>query len=136
MYYRFYGPKSPMSDCGHAMFAANRDRVDHYGPAEYHYDGRDGVKVEDLYDLIREAWADESARPYDRDGLGYYRTLSADDICGCFTPTDIVDGADGFDCGELNQWLWERVLYPQSIYAVLTPDGAVVYEEALIERVA
>lgn len=132
MYYRFTHGKNPMSDYGHAMFAANRGRVEGgtYGEYEHHYDGSGGVRIEDLYDLIREAWADEAARPAD----AYYASLTAEQVCACFTPTDIVDGADGFDSGELVQWLWEQVCEPEGIMAILTPDGAVVFDEDLIEE--
>jgi hypothetical protein len=131
MYYRFTHSQNPMSDYGHAMLAANRARVAEsgYGPVEHRYDGTDGVRIEDLYGLIREAWEDEAARPADT----YYASLSAEQVCACFAPQDIVDGADGFDAGELVQWLWERVCEPEGIVAILTPDGAIVFDEALIE---
>jgi len=120
-----------MSDYGHAMFAANYDRVGGgcYGCVEHHYDGHDGVKIEDMYGLIREAWEDEAFRPVG----AYYASLTAEQVCECFTPQDIVDGADGFDNGDLVQWLWERVCEPEGIVAILTPDGAIVFDEALIE---
>lgn len=131
MYYRYTHSKNPMSDYGHAMFAANRGRVEGgtYGEYEHHYDGTDGVRIEDLYDLIREAWADEATRPAD----AYYASLTAEQVCACFTPEDIVDGADGFDSGEMLTWLWEQVCEPEGIMALLTPDGAIVFDRALIE---
>lgn len=134
MYYRFTHSRNPMSDYGHAMFAANRDRVadsNGYGPVEHHYDGTDGVKIEELYDKIRSAWADEESRPLD----AYYAGLTDEQVCQCFTPVDIVDGADGFDSGEMTQWLWDQVCEPEGIMAIITPDGAVVFDPDLIVSV-
>ena len=133
MYYRFTHSRNPMSDYGHAMFAANRDRVSGgtYGRREHHYDGHDGVRIEDMYSLIRAAWEDEAARPAD----AYYAGLTDEQVCQCFSPVDIVDGADGFDSGEMTQWLWERVCEPEGVMAIITPDGAVVFDPDLIVSV-
>ena len=44
-------------------------------------------------------------------------------------------GANGFDDGKLVQWLWENVLDHMSIFAVLTPEGAIVFDEEMIQVV-
>ena len=131
MYYRFYNDKSPLCEYGYAMFVENdRDSVSGYGPSEYHYDGTDGVKIEDLYAAITEAWEENyEVRPVDS------MELTAGEVCECFTPDNIVDGANGFDDGKLVQWLWENVLDHMSIFAVLTPEGAIVFDEEMIQVV-
>ena len=130
MYYRFTQTENPMSDYGHAMFVLDdRDRVDNYGKYEHHYDGGGGVKIEDLYEAITAAW--EGAEEWER-----IKTISpqltAEEVCEMFTPEDIVDSANGFDNGEAMQWLWEQVLDGPGIMAVITPDGAIVFDEKLI----
>jgi len=122
-----------MSDYGHAMFTDDKDRVENcYGKYEHHYDGQGGVKIEDLYVAITEAWdnTDDWDKPY------FCPPVTAEDVCEMLTPDDIVDSAQGFDDGPLVQWFWENVLDGPGIFAVITPDGAVVFDADLIKTVA
>ena len=134
-YYRFTNKNTPMSEWGHAMFAENRDDVMHYGRNEYVLDKAHTVDIYDLEDEIKAAWVksqeeDEFGEMYD----DYYKSLSADEVFECFVPEDIVNSAAGYDC-DLVVWLWQFILEPKGIMAVRTPDGAVCFDESLIERV-
>lgn len=134
MYYRCTNSDSPMSDWGHAMFADSLERVDHYGKNVFVFDGQGAVNIYDLEDKIRQAWAKSQesgdfGEMYDE----YYQSLSADEVFESFAPADIVNSAEGYDC-DLVVWLYQMVLEPNGIYAVITPDGAVVFDETLINR--
>jgi hypothetical protein len=64
----------------------------------------------------------------------YYYQLTGEDAFEAFAPEHIVDSAAGYDT-EMVVWLWERILEPLGIMAVITYDGAVVFDEGLIVRV-
>lgn len=46
-------------------------------------------------------------------------------------PRDIVDSAEGWD-SELTQWFWIKIAEPNDIMAITTRDGAIVFNEDLI----
>lgn len=137
MYYRNYKEESPMSEWGHAMF------VDHEGSwvgsigdgVNYVYDGTDAVDISDLEDAIKAAW-DESLENGDFDGVAdYLNDVDANEAFSGFAPEDIVMSAEAWDNGDMVQWIWSKVLEPKGIFAVITPDGAIVFDESLIKRV-
>lgn len=126
MYYR--RAKQAMSIWGHAMMV--EDRVDDTGAYEgdlYCYDGHEGVRIETLYDAIVEAW-NEGNVPEDYEGI------AAEEIVSSFNPQDIINSAEAYDDAALLTWFWENVLEQEGIYAVLTQDGAVVFDEDLLEE--
>lgn len=135
MYYRYTNSDNPMSDWGHAMFVDNADSSAHYGNNLFLYDGHEAVDIDDLKDAIKTAW-DESvangACPYDE--FIDYSAYSSDEIYDSFNIDDIVDSASGWDNGSLLSWIYEKVLEPKNIMAVITYDGAVVFDENLIKR--
>ena len=124
MYYR--RAKQVMSIWGHAMMVEDREAdTEAYEGKLYCYDGREGTRVEDLHDAIVAAW-NEGNVPED------YEDVSAEEIVGSFNPRNIIDNAEAYDDAALLTWFWENVLEPAGIYAVLTRDGAVVFDEELI----
>lgn len=134
-YYRFTNKNTPMSDWGHAMFAEERYRVEHYGENEYWLDKAHTVSIFDLEEEIKTAWNKCKEEEYFGDLYDeYYQSLSAEEVFDSFAPEDIVNSAEGYDC-ELVVWLWQFILEPKGIMAVRTPDGAVCFDESLIERV-
>lgn len=137
MYYRYRIGSTPvMSDWGHALFAAERSAVEGtYGDTLYTYDGASAVDIATLESAIVEAWDScmESGRWGQWSPDEYMRDLSGLDVAALFAPADIVSAAEGWD-DPIVQWLWEHVLEPRGIFAVATPDGAVVFDERLIVR--
>lgn len=130
-YYRFSNSQNPMSEWGHAMFAENRDSVQHYGDNEYHFNGEKGINIEDLHDLIVNAW--EKTVEYGLEPIGF-EEMEAEEIYNEFNPDDIVMSAQAWDCTELLEWFCENVAIPNDIQAVVTNDGAIVFEEELIQE--
>lgn len=135
MFYRYTGRKNPMSDYGHAMFAEDQNSVGNgcYGSNLYLYNGTNGIVVSELEATIKTAWQ-ECQEDEDFGSLcdEYFTSLSADEVYNSFNPDDIVNSADGYDSRELMTWLWEKVIEPNEIQAIITNDGAVVFDSALI----
>ncbi len=139
MYYRFTNSENPMSDWGHAMMCDTEDSVQMYGENEYIYDGANATRIEDLKDEIIAKWNECLEDEFFGNDVPYtaeewFKTLSADEVFSALNPSDIVMSAEGYDC-ELVCWLWENVLEPKEIYAVLTEDGAVVFDDELLQKV-
>lgn len=134
-YYRFTATKNPMSAWGHAMFAADRESVcNAYGDNEHSYDGTGAVSINDIMSTIADQWdadKDDLGRWFDCSEADYYSQFDGATIAAMFSPTDIVNSADGFD-SVLVVWLWDRVLDGKDIFAIETADGAVVFDSALI----
>lgn len=130
MYHRFTSKDTPMSDWGHAMFAEDRDMVAQcYGSNEYLYDGKAGIDIADLKDAITQAWEEDAETGMLPVG---YEDLDAETAYGCFNPDDIVMSAGAWDCGEALEWFCERIAEPMGIPAVITSDGAIVFDADLI----
>ncbi|MFI2856826.1 hypothetical protein ACH6EH_06770 [Paenibacillus sp. JSM ZJ436] len=135
-YHRFTNSDTPMSDWGHAMFAANRLKVENYGQNEYTLDYDKAVNIYDLEELIKSTWesCQEEQNFGQLDDTDFWMEYSADAVFNSFCPSDIVDSADGYD-HELVTWLWDFVLEPNNIMAVSTPDGAVCFDQSLIKQI-
>ena len=135
-YYRYRIDNMPvMSDWGYAMFAADREAVAGYGSTLYTYDGHDAVSINDLRSAISEEW--ERCKKSGvwgvwapEDGM---EELDGRAVAEMFSPSDIVNSAEGWD-NAIVQWLWEHVLEPRAVYAVTTPNGAVVFDEKMIKK--
>jgi hypothetical protein len=127
MYYRMASSKNPMSDWGHAMFANSMANIsNNYGDTLYTFDGYESIKIEDLSDVIIEAHRNN---PLTNNGW----EISEDEIVAIFNPDDIVNGAGGWDDGDAFTWFWENVGDKLDLKAVLTNDGAIVFDESLIK---
>lgn len=132
MYYRCTNKSTPMSDWGHAMMAESYDDVYFYGKNVYTYNGDGAVYIMDLEPVIRQAWIHSQATgDFGLMTDDYYRRLTPDEVVESFNPDDIVNSAAGYDC-ELVFWLSSKVLEPVGINAILTINGAVVFEESLL----
>jgi len=127
-YYRYTNKDNPMSDWGHAMFVDNADESAHYGVNCYTYTDNNTIGIGDLEQVIKNTWEQNDNFDFIDD---YYRSLTADEIFDSFCPDDIVSSANGWDC-ELVQWFWDCVAEPNNVSAVLTPNGAIVFDEDLI----
>jgi len=139
-YYRFTNSDSPMSNWGHAMFSANRDKVENYGVNEFVFtstkDNRRTIKS--LKSLIIKTWKYDQKNGFTGDfGNGctdnYYYSVDATYVYNSFNPSNIVETADAWD-SELYQWFWERIAEPNEIMAVTTQNGAIVFDTGLIAK--
>ena len=140
LYYR--GTRSnedPMSDWGHAMFTDNKDRAyfdDDGDNTGWIYDGTDGVHITDLYPMIVEAWSEDWENDnFSRCNMKQWCPKSGEEVAEGFNPSDIVDHAGNWDHDDLLPWIWERILEPKGIDAVITEDGAIVFEPSLIRKI-
>lgn len=98
------------------------------GESLYRYDGREGVKIEDLYDAILEAWR-EYPLPE-----GYEKNMEEDEIIKLFNPDNIINDKNAYGDKWLGHWFWKHVLDQAGIRAVITKDGAAVYDNELLEE--
>lgn len=135
LYYRGTLSNNPMSEWGHAMFVDNFENSYCGRGCDWTFEGTLATPITELKEAIISAW-----NQYLEDGYfggfinndnDYYTTLTAEEVYNSFNPYDIVNSAEGYD-DTLVTWLWEMVLEPNNIYAVTTNDGAVVFDESLI----
>lgn len=124
MYYRYSGA-SPMSRKGYAMFLNEDKGLAGYGDHKYIFNGTDAVNFEDLKDEVLEKLEEQ----------GMFDGEDLEQVWEDMNPQDILDHAGIFDSEELTQWLWDNVLERHNIKALLTHDGAVVFDQALITEV-
>lgn len=135
LYYRYTNSNSPMSDYGHAMFAENHNSVEHYGKNLFIFDGSNAISTEKLKGLIKKEWKkSQRSGDFGPNISSDIETLSADEVAESFAPQDIVDSADSYDNGEMLSWLWEKVLEPNNIQAIITNNGAMVFNENLVHK--
>lgn len=132
MYYRYSNSENPMSDWGHAMFVDNEYASENYGDILYAYDGSNSVDIEDLHDIIVDEWAKTVEKCLEP--IGFEET-DAEDIYNEFNPDDIVMSAGAWDSSELVNWFGETIIAKHDIKAVITNDGAIVFDPSLIKRV-
>ena len=136
LYYRGTKSSSPMSDWGHAMFVDNYERSFSGLGYEWTFDGSLATPIEDLKDAIMAAWEqfikDGYFTGFSPEENDYYLQLPAEDVFNSFNPEDIVNSAGGYD-DTLVSWLCDAVIIPMDIKAVITQDGAVVFDESLIK---
>jgi len=141
LYYRFTDDENdPISDVGHAMFAANRDRISqgNYGSICYTLDGKHCVPIDSLYDDIVTTWDNDREDYFEytpnMEDRNYWLTIDGHTIVDLFNPDDIVDSAGAWDSVDLTYWFWERIAEPKNIMAISTKDGAICFDPELIKK--
>ncbi|MDD3997618.1 MAG: hypothetical protein PHH86_07905, partial [Sphaerochaetaceae bacterium] len=67
--------------------------------------------------------------------LSAYEELSGEEFVEQFNPDDIVNTAEAWDDESLVYWLYSEVLLPAGIRAIETYNGAIVFDETLLQRV-
>lgn len=141
--YRYYKGDIPMSNWGHAMFADNPESVTGYGDKCWTVNKEDLTSFDDIKELIMRVYEEDR-----EDGFPYFYNWSESDkerflemdlsepeaFAEQFNPPDIVDFADGYDHEDFNGWFMERIAEPNGIKGVKTQDGAVVFDESIIQR--
>ncbi len=150
-FYRYTSKNSPLSQWGHAMFADDKEKVvEHYSYGRKAWifspkatDSR-VRNIEDLKEKTRIEWK-KTVDFYNENG--YYKTvgggedlkdfiemnLSFDEVFSYLNPTRIVDSAEGWD-GDLGIWFYHAVAEPNDIMAIVTQDGAIVWDDDMIIR--
>lgn len=151
-YYRYTSnPDNPMSQWGHAMFADEKDKVSEhhsYGHNAWTFSPENGdsrvANIEDLKEKTRVAWK-KTADFYNENG--WYQSvgggedlkdflemnLEFDEVFSYLNPEDIVNTAEGWD-GDLGIWFYHAVAEPNDIGAIITEDGAIVWDRNMIIR--
>lgn len=139
--YRYTNRKeNVMSDWGHAMFADDPDASAHYGrmnQTRYRVDndlltgigelkGQVAAKLNEQYENKDWRLPPDLEQAMDEG-------VSAEELAEEFDPQEIVMSAGGWDNGEFMQWFWDNIAEPQEIKGVKTNDGAIVFDESLIE---
>ena len=147
-YHRYTSnPDKPMSDWYHAMFSDSVEKINYnsyYGCNAWVFvPNEKTAHVDDLMEQIKQAWEKELALYEERgfyshsDGndIEYWlqEGYDADTIAASFNPEKIVNSADAWD-SELMIWFYNRIAKPNGLDAVITDDGAVVWNENLIKR--
>nr|DAO42067.1 MAG TPA: peptidase [Caudoviricetes sp.] len=137
--YRYTNKDSPMSDYGHAMFVDDEYSSDGYGrEGDYRYKV-DQSRLTDI-STLQEEIAEKLQEQYDNGMLPREieeimdSGVSAEQLAEEFNPDDIVMSAGAWDNGDLVQWFWDNIADPNDIYGIKTNDGAIVYDENMIER--
>lgn len=130
MYYRYSNSENPMSEWGHAMFVDNEFSSENYGSILYIYDGTDAIDIKDLHDIIVDEWNKTIEKGMEPIG---FEGIDPEDIFNEFDPEDIVMSAGAWD-SELVTWFGDVILANYDIKAVITNDGAIVFDPSLIKR--
>lgn len=136
-YYRCSNDNNPMSDWGHAMFCDNFEMVDHYGKNIFTFDGTDAIDIKELKDTIISTWEEcieeDSFNQAENNGadMEYFKRLSGEEVFESLNPDEIVNSAEAYD-SDLGIWFYWYIAEPKDIKAVLTNNGAIVYDESLI----
>lgn len=136
--YHRYTNNGPMSEWGHAMFAkGNPYRVSFYGDNHYTFDGNAphiGAVVSDIKARILED-VDQGYSNLDSDfALLGITEDNIDEFVTAYNPADVVDTAGAWDEFYGIAVAWE-VMEAKGICAVLLDDGAIVFDEGLINQV-
>lgn len=134
VYFRNTNGGSPTNDVPWAMFSQNADSVSHYGKNKWAFDDSALPKTD-----VLEAWTKDGQRQIAKALLQDRRLLKEYGVHPKIlakesAPSNIVDSAGLWDNPDIVQSLWENLLEPRGYKAVLTPDGAVVFENELIKR--
>jgi hypothetical protein len=140
-YFRYtQGDKSPMSQWGHAMFADRQDKVSEhfsYGTNAWTFTpGKSGGKTVSIESLRNETI--DKLKRIDSDKYPeiaeLLREYTPQQIADDFNPIDIVTGAAAYDNGDTMTWFYKEILEPHGIGAVITKDGAIVFDRDMIRR--
>lgn len=120
MFYRFSN-SGPISPSGHALFSTTRHLVKDFGINEYRYDGKKAILVDCIMFLAYEKWLTKNMPE-----------MTWEKFTRFLNPYNIVKSAGIYD-SKMFEWLHKEVILPNNIKALLTLDGAVVFDESLIE---
>lgn len=138
-YYRYTNSLNPMSDWGHAMFAANQYKVENYGDHGWIISDSDGISIHNLKEQIISKfteWQKENAWDTWYEIAYFVNEITPEQFFEAFDPRDIVDSAEAYDNDFYVTWLWDNILEPNDIYTIITSDGAVTFDKDIINKLA
>ncbi|MGM9623835.1 MAG: LPD25 domain-containing protein, partial [Butyricicoccus porcorum] len=136
--YRYTNKNSPMSDWGHAMFVDDEESSEEYGrenPVRFKVNRERLVDIVDFRDEIihkLEEQYENGTLPAGIDSIIEFG-CTIEEIVRDFNPTDIVMNAAAWDNDDLTMWFYENIAEPHGVYGFKTEDGAIVFDENLIE---
>lgn len=102
---------------GYMMFAADQYSVEHYGKIHWTYDGAGAIDADELIEAAIEAGFEEA----------FYEA-------GLLNPRRIVDTAGAWDDVDAIAWVWDNVCEPRGWTAIITNDGAILFDATLATR--
>lgn len=133
--YRRYDESSPMSRAGYAMMADDPYSVETYGEKLVAVRQSELRPISEFQDKIAEAWERDKENgelPY---GLeAEHADMSGEEVAAAFDPEDIVMSADAWDNEDMVMWAYENVF--DGVPGVKTRDGAIVFDQNLLHRIA
>lgn len=146
--YRFSSSdRGPMSRAGYAMFADDIEEVAYsYGRQAYRVEKEKLLPVEQVQNLVREyletlKGQEDAGEEADDDVIDIFRNDDgeididiAEGVIAELDPEDIVNSADWYDNEENVAWLWEKILEPNDIAGIKTSNGAIVFDEDLVDE--
>lgn len=125
----------PISEyTGYGMFGDYAPRVDMYGENLYSVDHSDLTDINNFKEQIAQEWdnaVENETLPAELESLGEER--NGKEIAEDFDPEDIIDGAGAWDIPELATWAFNAGIF-DDVGGVKTQDGAIVWDESLIQR--
>jgi len=137
------------NDAAYYMFVQGKDPGSYspenkgYGGHLFEYEGKNSMHIYDLKEKLVKTWNEDKENGkfgyyMDSFNADHYENIDLDDdaILKLFNPDRIVDTAAGFDEPALVSWLYDRVLEPNGIEAVVTNEGAVIFDNKLGKLVA
>jgi hypothetical protein len=145
-YYRFtHSDKNPMSKWGTAMFADDVEKVTgvhNYGTNAWEFKpGKTGKildesKFRPIISKELERLRNSENPPYELEAL-QKRLKSGDytmkQFVDSFFPSDVVNSAEAYDDDDM-MTLLGKIIDEKGIDAIITPDGAIVFNRDLIKR--
>lgn len=125
----------PISEyTGYGMFGDYAPGVDMYGENLYSVDHSDLTDINNFKEQIAQEWdnaVENETLPAELESLGEER--NGKEIAEDFDPEDIIDGAGAWDIPELATWAFNAGIF-DDVGGVKTQDGAIVWDESLIQR--
>lgn len=125
----------PISEyTGYGMFGDYAPRVDMYGENLYSVDHSDLTDINNFKEQIAQEWdnaVENETLPAELESLGEEK--NGKEIAEDFDPEDIIDGAGAWDIPELATWAFNAGIF-DDVGGVKTQDGAIVWDESLIQR--
>jgi hypothetical protein len=135
MYFRNTQRSSPDNGTGYMMFADDADRVQHYGKNSWVFDS-DSLPGADVLD----ARTPEAIRKIQRvlaEDRDFVRSFgfgaSPKKLANEANPKDIVDAAGLWDSPEAVEKIYNSLIDPEMYRAVLTNNGAIVFDRSLVK---
>ena len=126
--YRRTNGEAVNENVGYAMFADNKDNIEHYGRNLFSVEKTDFVDADEIADRIAKLWDEEIEDgniPYNLEDMTEYDGIT---IGKTFNPDDIVDSAGAWDRPELIAWAYDKGVF-DDILGIKTKNGAIVLEE-------